>query len=238
MWFMENEHVPTGNSDDWARLNSSEIRYRRLFEAAHDGILLVDPDTRKIIDANPFMAQLLGYDRDELVGKELWEIGLLRDEEQSKEAFRILQEAGSIRYEDMPLKSKDGRAHDVEFVSNVYKEGDRNVIQCNIRDITERKRAEIAVRNAEERFRLMVESVEDYAIFSTDRQGLIDSWNTGAERVFGYTDPEIIGQPFSTIFTPEDRASGRPEFEMNTAAEKGRADDERWQLRICAEISA
>ncbi len=217
--------------DEWARLNSSEVRYRRLFEAAHDGILLVDPGTRKITDANPFIAELVGYPWDELVGRELWEIGLLRDEEESKQAFRVLQETGSIRYENLPLRAKDGQVHDVEFVSNVYKEGDRDVIQCNIRDITERKRTADVVRAAEERFRLMVESVKDYAIFSTDPQGLIDSWNTGAERVFGYPESEIIGQPVGTIFTPEDRASGRPESEMKTAAEKGRADDERWHLK-------
>jgi PAS domain S-box-containing protein len=121
-------------------LKSSEIRYRRLFEAAHDGILLVDPDTHRITDANPFMVGLLGYPRDELVGKELWEIGLLRDEEVSREAFRSLIGTGSIRYEGLPLMSKDGRRCEVEFVSNVYREDDRAVIQCNIRDITDRMR--------------------------------------------------------------------------------------------------
>ena len=228
---MSDEQEANNKGDEWSRLNSSEVRYRRLFEGAHDGILIVDPDTRQITDANPFIAELVGYSRDELVGKELWEIGLLKDEEESKKAFRTLQETGSIRYEDLPLMSKDGHIHDVEFVSNVYQEGDKNVIQCNIRDITERKRAATAVRTAEERFHLMVESVKDYAIFSTDSQGLIDSWNTGAERLFGYPDAEIIGKPFSIIFTPEDRASGQPENELKTAAENGRADDDRWHLR-------
>jgi len=116
----------------------SEVRYRRLFEAAHDGILLVDPETRRITDANPFMVALLDYPKEELVGKELWEIGLLHDEKASQEAFRILQESGFMRYENLPLKSKQGKQRDVEFVSNVYREGDRDVIQCNIRDITER----------------------------------------------------------------------------------------------------
>ncbi len=125
-------------SDEWARLNSSEVRYRRLFEAAHDGILLVDPNTRKITDANPFIANLVGYSKDELLGKELWEIGLIRDEDESKKAFHTLQETGTIRYEHLPLKAKDGRALHVEFVSNVYKEGESYVIQCNIRDITGR----------------------------------------------------------------------------------------------------
>jgi PAS domain S-box-containing protein len=129
-------------------LTASEIRYRRLFEAAHDGILLLDPDTRRITDANPFMVQLLGYPRDEFVGKELWEIGLLRDEQESQEAFRTLRDTGSIRYEHLPLRAKGGERREVEFVSNVYQEDDRQVIQCNIRDITDRR------RTAEERERL------------------------------------------------------------------------------------
>jgi PAS domain S-box-containing protein len=88
------------------------------------------------------MVAMLDYPRDELVGKELWEIGLLRDEEVNREAFRTLKETGSIRYEDLPLRSRDGQQREVEFVSNVYTEGDRDVIQCNIRDITDRMHLE------------------------------------------------------------------------------------------------
>jgi PAS domain S-box-containing protein len=131
-------------------LRVSEIRYRRLFEAARDGILILDPDTRKITDANPFMSELLGYPNEELLGKELWEIGLLKDEEASRAAFRELQEKHYIRYEDLPLQSKTGLRRDVEFVSNIYEEDGRNVIQCNVRDITERKRVADALRLAKD----------------------------------------------------------------------------------------
>lgn len=123
-------------------LYDSEIRYRRLFETARDGILILDAETRKITDVNPFMSELLDYTREEFLGKELWEIGLLRDEEASAAAFRELQEKHYIRYEDLPLENKHGGKWEVEFVSNVYTEDKRQVIQCNIRDITERKRAE------------------------------------------------------------------------------------------------
>jgi len=122
-----------------AVMRASEIRYRRLFEAARDGILILDPDTRKITDANPFMTELLGYPHAELLGKELWEIGLLKDEAASRIAFQELQQKHFIRYEDLPLQSKTGKHHEVEFVSNLYDEDGRMVIQCNIRDITERK---------------------------------------------------------------------------------------------------
>ena len=103
-------------------MRASEIRYRRLFEAARDGILILDPETRKITDANPFMTELLGYPHEELLGKELWEIGLLRDEKASQAAFRELQKKHFIRYEDLPLQSKTGERHEVEFVSNLYDE--------------------------------------------------------------------------------------------------------------------
>jgi PAS domain S-box-containing protein len=132
----------------YARLRPSEIRYRRLFEAARDGILIMDPDTRKITDANPFMSELLGYPHEELVGKELWEIGLLKDETASRAAFLELQQNHYIRYEDLPLQNKAGQHHEVEFVSNRYEEDGEYVIQCNIRDITKRKQAEQALVNA------------------------------------------------------------------------------------------
>jgi PAS domain S-box-containing protein len=124
------------------KLRVSEIRYRRIFEAAQDGVLLLDPDTCKITDANPFMTVLLGYPHDQLVGKELFEIGLLKDEVASQEMLRKLKTEHHARYENLPLKSQGGRHQEVEVVANLYEEDGRAVIQCNIRDITERKRAE------------------------------------------------------------------------------------------------
>lgn len=124
------------------RLRTSEIRYRRLFEAARDGILILDAATLKITDVNPFMTELLGYSPDEFLGKELWQIGFFSDKEASQAEFQKLQAKGFIRYEDLPLQTIEGNLRQVEFVSNVYEEDDHQVIQCNIRDITDRKRAE------------------------------------------------------------------------------------------------
>jgi PAS domain S-box-containing protein len=137
-------------------LSLSETRYRRLFETAQDGILIVDAGTGRVFDANPFLTDLLGYSHDELVGKELWEIGLFRDIESNKAAFRTLQEKGYIRYDDLPLQTHDGRHIEVEFVSNVYDVGDARVIQCNIRDITDRKRADEALRAAHDQLEVRV----------------------------------------------------------------------------------
>jgi PAS domain S-box-containing protein len=121
---------------------SSEIRYRRLFESAKDGILILDVATGKVIDVNPFMTRLLGYPYDTFCGKYIWEIGVFHDIAASKESFQTLRDHEYVRYEDLPLQTRDGRTVDVEFVSNIYMEDHNKVIQCNIRDITERKRAE------------------------------------------------------------------------------------------------
>jgi len=143
----------TGPKQTHAGTETSENRYRRLFEAARDGILILNAVTLKITDVNPFMMELLGYSRDEFLGKELWEIGLFSDKEASQQAFRELQAKGYLRYEDLPLQTIEGKLREVEFVSNVYEEDSHQVIQCNIRDITDRRRVE-------EAFRLRFESAE------------------------------------------------------------------------------
>jgi PAS domain S-box-containing protein len=120
-------------------LKTSETNYRRLFEAAQDGVLILDAETGEITDVNPFLLEMLGYSHEEILGKKLWEIGLFKDIEASKAAFGELQDKGYVRYNDLPLETKDGRKMAVEFVSNVYLVNNHKVIQCNIRDTTERK---------------------------------------------------------------------------------------------------
>jgi PAS domain S-box-containing protein len=167
-------------------IRQSEIRYRRLFEAAHDGVLILDSVSRKITDANPFMSQLLGYRHEELLGKELWEIGLLKDEQASQAAFRELQNNGQVRYEDLPLESKSGEKREVEIVANRYDEDGTQVVQCNVRDITERKRADAALRASEVRFRTLFE-LGPSAVYSCDAQGVIQDFNRRATELWGRT---------------------------------------------------
>ena len=121
-------------------LATSELRYRRLFETAQDGILLLDAKTAQVTDVNPFLIKMLGYTKKEFLGKKLWEIGAVKDIDASREAFRNLQSKEYIRYENLPLQTKGGSRIDVEFVSNVYGVNGETVIQCNVRDITERKK--------------------------------------------------------------------------------------------------
>jgi PAS domain S-box-containing protein len=128
------------------RLHASEIRYRRLFETAQDGILILDAETGTITDVNPFLSEMLGYTAEEIRGRKIWELGSFRDIIANQTNFLELQQKGYIRYEDLPLESADGRRHHVEFISNVYQVNQRSVIQCNIRDIGERKQAENIIR--------------------------------------------------------------------------------------------
>lgn len=123
-------------------LKASELRYRRLFEAAQDGILILNAETGQIDDVNPFLTDLLGYSREQLLGNKLWDIGPFKDTKASKSEFRELQREAYVRYEDLPLETSAGKSIHVEFVSNVYRVNGGKVIQCNIRDITERRKAE------------------------------------------------------------------------------------------------
>jgi len=139
-----------GSSTEQA-LRASEISYRRLFEAAKDGILILEVATGRITDVNPFLFNLLGFTRDEMMGKTVGELSPFKDIESNKVMLERLQKDGYVRYENLPMETRDGRLIAVEFVSNVYRAGDRSVIQCNVRDITKRKHAEDEIRrnNAE-----------------------------------------------------------------------------------------
>ena len=131
-------------------IRASELRYRRLFETAQDGILILAADTGQVVDANPFMKDLLGYSQEEFLGRKLWEIGPFKGVGASKIVFAELQHADRIRYEGLPLETKDGRRVEVEFISNAYLVDQKRLIQCNIRNITERKRAEDEIRRLNE----------------------------------------------------------------------------------------
>lgn len=142
-------------------LMDSEIRYRRLFETAKDGILLLDTESGRITDANPFMSELLGYSHDHFLGKELWEIGLFGHKAVNESAVRTLQTSGYIRYEHMPLETNTGKTVEVEVVANAYHEDYHKVIQCNIRDITERSRLETERKRLEIQMREQAVALED-----------------------------------------------------------------------------
>jgi PAS domain S-box-containing protein len=184
-------------------LRASEARYRRLFETAQDAILILEQASGKIMDANPFVIELLGYPLDELVGKELWEIGLFSDRQESRAAMARLQENGYIRYEDMPLETKRGQRVEVEFVSNSYMVGNLQVIQCNIRDITDRKWAEETARISSERFRFLAESMP-IITFTATPGGRMDYCNRQLTEFTGLTCEELCAAGRAPFTHPDE----------------------------------
>lgn len=140
-------------------LKDSEKQYRRLFESAKDGILIIDAQTGQVDDANPFLLALIGSDYDLVYGKHLWELGVFKDVAESKEAFKTLQDNQYIRYENLPLLTLDGRRIEVEFISNVYLVDGKRVIQCNIRDITARKHTERLMVENESKMRSILDNI-------------------------------------------------------------------------------
>ena len=189
-------------------LIASEVRYRKLFETAKDGILLIDPVTEKVIDANPFLLTMIGYSLGEVIGKKLWEIGAIKDIEASKALFKTLQEKGYAHYEGLPLQSKDGEEHEVEFVSNKYRIDGSKMIQCNIRDITDRKAAEkkaaIYLKKLEDELnlnRLITESTTCGVLIYEAESGKCVFANNAVAKELGATKERLLSQNFREIKT-------------------------------------
>lgn len=170
-------------------LRASELRYRRLFESAKDGILILDAETGLIVDVNPFLIELLGFSREAFLGKKVWELGFFKDILASQENFAELQRARYVRYEDLALEASDGRRVEVEFVSNVYLVDHEKVVQCNIRDVSARVRAQ----EAHARLSTAVEQSAE-AILITDAGGTILYVNPAFEAATGYSRAEAVGQ--------------------------------------------
>ena len=176
------------------RLLDSEMRYRRLFEAAKDGILILDANSGAIVDVNPFLMEMLGYSHADFLGKQLWEIGFFKDIVANKDSFQKLQAEGYTRYENLPLETKGGRPIWVEFISNAYNVNGQQVIQCNIRDVSERKRAELALEQLRKRLELILNSVGD-GVHGVDLTGKITFENSSSAKMLGWEIGELIGTP-------------------------------------------
>ncbi len=183
-------------------IKESEIRYRRLFEAAQDGILILDAETGMIEDVNPFLINMLGYSREEFLKKKIWEVGAFIDIEASQIAFETLQKNEFIRYEDLPLKTKDGRLIDVEFISNVYLVGVEKVIQCDVRDISEHKNLIRAMLENEKKYHSFIETSSD-GIFIFELSGKILNVNVAICNELGYTKTELMSMNIWNIIPEE-----------------------------------
>jgi PAS domain S-box-containing protein/putative nucleotidyltransferase with HDIG domain len=172
-------------------LIDSELQYRRLFEAAQDGILIMDARTGLINEVNPYLIKTLGYSREEFLNKRLWEVGAFIDIKASQDAFKALQENEYIRYENLPLKAKNGKLIQVEFFCNVYQVGDKKVIQCNIRDITENMRKIVALQENEKKYYDLVKQSPD-GVFIIESSGNILTVNNAMCKALEFSEEEFL----------------------------------------------
>jgi PAS domain S-box-containing protein len=208
--------------------------YRLLIDAVQDyAIFMLDPDGH-VVSWNTGARKIKGYEKDEILGRHFstfyppaavaagWpdhELAVARAE------GRFEEEGWRVR--------RDGSTFWASVVITALREPDGTLVGFAkvTRDLTERRRIEESLRQSEERLRLMIESVQDYAIFMLDPQGIVASWNLGAQRIKGYAASEIIGRHFSTFYPPEEVIAGKPELELRMARELGRFAEAGWRLR-------
>lgn len=197
------------------------------------GIAETDLSGRFTFVSNRF-TEITGYTRDELLsGMRLYDITHPNDLPRNIELFeRCVTKGEPFVIEKRYIRKNGTEVWVNNSVSPEY-DAQRNLrfVTTVTLDITERKRAEEALRKSEEHLNLILESTVDYAIITFDLDGLITRWNKGAEKIFGFTEAEAIGQKTHLIFTPEDRAANVPEKEILKTLKNGRAEDERWHLR-------
>ena len=226
----------------------SGARFRGLLEAAPDAMVVVNK-AGEIVLLNLQAEKQFGYRRDELVGQPVTNIipegfaeRLVADDLRSDEDALAQQIGTGI---ELVGRRKDGSAFPIEIMLSPLDSPDGVLVTAAIRDISVRKAAEQhlaqmegsrrlveeALRESEESYRMLLDGVQDYAIFMMDPQGQIVSWNAGAERIKGYTAEEIIGQNFSCFFPPDDIERGRPEDVLRMTAENGRHEEQGMRVR-------
>ena len=171
---------------------SKETRYRKLFETAKDGILILDADTGQITDVNPFLVELLGYSREQFIEKAIWNIGLFKDLVANVDKFKELQQKEFVRYDNLPMETIDGKKINVEFISNVYEVENQKVVQCLVRDITQRKQAEEKLTLSETRYRSLFESAKDGILVLDAENGTIVEINPYLTDMLGYSKEKLV----------------------------------------------
>lgn len=198
-------------------LGASELRYRRLFETAKDGILILDAQTGMVVDVNPFLITTLGFSHEEFLSKAIWELGFFKDIWANAEKFAELKDKEYVRYEHLPLETSDGQRIEVEFVSNVYLVNGSKVIQCNVRDVTARREAEEALRqlnaNLEQRVEERTAELDRFFTISLDilcianADGYFKRISPAFTQTLGWSVEEILARPFLDFVHPDDVAA-------------------------------
>lgn len=209
--------------------------FERFLEAVPDGVVIARPDGR-IVYANRQAEQLSGYTREELAGSPIERLVPARLRARHRRYLTgYFRSSPGVRPMganlDIRLRRKDGTEFPADIALSQVRTAEGVLAVAAVRDITERVRVEQELLQAQERFRLMVDEVTDYAIFMLDPKGRVSTWNQGAERIKGYTQAEILGRPFSVFYPPEDLEAGKPERVLAGATAQGRGEDEGWRVR-------
>jgi len=220
--------IPTSERAEKLRL--ADAYNRSLLEASLDPLVAIGSDG-KITDVNAATEAVTGCARATLIGTDFSDY--FTEPEKARAGYQQVFREGFVRDYPLELRHRDGRIASVLYNASVYRDENGNVVGifAAARDITQRKRAEEALRQSEQRFGSMLEAVRDYAIIFLDLDGRIAGWNKGAERIKGYRAEEIVGQHFSRFYPPADIAAGKPERELQVATSEGRFEDEDWRVR-------
>jgi PAS domain S-box-containing protein len=186
-----------------ADLIASEVRYRRLFESAKDGILILNGETGKVLDVNPMLIEKLGFSREQFLGRRIWELGFFKEIVADQASFAEMQRKECIRHEYVPLETPNGRRIDAEFVSGVFSLNGRKVIQCNIRDITERRLAEETLRREQALFANLANTIPDQIYFKDRQSRFIRINDATARKLVLHDASEAVGKTDFNFFSEE-----------------------------------
>jgi PAS domain S-box-containing protein len=213
---------------------SDESRYRLLVDAITDyAIFMLDADGL-VASWNPGAQRFKGYTPHEIIGQHFSRFYTDEDRASGLPARALHEASANGRFENEGWRvRKDGTQFWAHVVIDPIRAENGEILGFAkiTRDLTERRAAEVALRESEQQFRLLVHGVTDYAIFMLDRTGRVTNWNAGAQRIKGYLPSEIIGEHFSRFYTEKDRAQGAPDAALQTALREGRFENEGWRVR-------
>jgi len=211
-------------------LTENEEKFNALFQLSPFGISLADVETRRIVDVNENYLKTFGYKREELIGKTNAELNLIDDALRAK-IIADIQAFGTVKNIEAEMRRKTGEIVPVLISVETITIGKKEYYLTAINDIGERKKAQTSLERSEERYHRMVDEVQDYAIVLLSKEGIIENWNKGAEKIKGYSADEIVGKHFSVFYSAEEQENFIPEKFLAAAQKAGKASIENWRYK-------